>query len=249
MGPRSLGSAGRGGASPAPAPPDAARHPWWRWSVLGASQGALQLLHDRIGAVEGVLVHAAEGVDQLAGGAVALGVAGQLLFGGRVVDALERLLDLGDLERHRSSLVDVGRTVRDYHAGTRANRTGTVEPGRRRSRWRGLGAACARKRLPWMLDPIEVLQPGIQQPPCQADPAGGSFPALPVSVLLSSRVVVGSGTDGTVGRPRSPCWSAPPAAVSAAAAAVRCRGWPRDRSCRRMAAPGPPTTVPWSAWP
>jgi hypothetical protein len=33
-----------------------------------------------------------------------------------------------------------------------------------------------------MLDPIEVLQPGIQQPPCQADPAGGSFPALPVSV-------------------------------------------------------------------
>src|SRR5215218_1742701 len=45
-----------------------------------------------------------------------------------------------------------------------------------------LGAACARKRLPWMLDPIEVLQPGIQQLPCQADPAGGSFPALPVTV-------------------------------------------------------------------
>src|SRR5215207_8767904 len=96
------------------------------WSVPGAGEGALQLLHDSVGAVEGVLVHAAEGVDQLAVGAVALGVAGQLVLGGRVVDALERLLDFGDLERHRSSLVGLGRTVRDYHADTRANRATAV---------------------------------------------------------------------------------------------------------------------------
>ena len=40
------------------------------WSVPGAGEGALQFLHDGVGAVEGVLVHAAEGVDQLAVGAV-----------------------------------------------------------------------------------------------------------------------------------------------------------------------------------
>jgi hypothetical protein len=40
-----------------------------------------------------VLVHGAEGVDQLPVGAVALGVAGQLVPAGRVLDALERLRD------------------------------------------------------------------------------------------------------------------------------------------------------------
>src|SRR5215218_2627678 len=45
-----------------------------------------------------------------------------------------------------------------------------------------VGAACARKRLPWMLDPIEVLQPGIQQPPVRPIRQEVPSPALPVSV-------------------------------------------------------------------
>src|SRR5215216_8004107 len=98
---RALSSAGRTFGPILPVEPARrSRQP----SVVRAGQGPLQLLHDGIRAVEGALVHAAEGVDQLTVGAVALGVAGQLVVASRVVDALERLLHLSDLERHRPSL-------------------------------------------------------------------------------------------------------------------------------------------------
>jgi hypothetical protein len=72
-------------------------------------------------AIEGVLVHAAEGVDQLTVGAVARGVVGQLRLAGWVIDAFERLLHLGDLERYRLSPSLAVRQPRGYHPEARSN--------------------------------------------------------------------------------------------------------------------------------